>query len=122
MREWLGLPFHRLLLCREWGYPYPLVQSLEDLAAVAGKKQLEQLVRLLGAAESVCATLGFCPPRSDPEEYAETVAKGRAVLSDTAFSALWAEGRAISLEQAVEYALEVWETAWQEGRAGPGIP
>jgi hypothetical protein len=31
---------------------------------------------------------------------------GRAALGEAAFAAAWAEGRAMSLDQAVEYALE----------------
>jgi hypothetical protein len=34
------------------------------------------------------------------------VAEGRAVLGETAFAAVWAEGRALSLAHAVQYALE----------------
>jgi len=33
------------------------------------------------------------------------VAEGRAALGEAAFAAAWSEGRAMSLEQAIEYAL-----------------
>jgi hypothetical protein len=39
------------------------------------------------------------------DEYERTVAETRAALGDAAFAAAWAEGRAMSLEQAVEYGL-----------------
>jgi hypothetical protein len=45
------------------------------------------------------------PPVAIAAEYERTVAEGRATLGDAAFAAVWAEGRAMALEQAVEYAL-----------------
>jgi hypothetical protein len=38
--------------------------------------------------------------------YERTVAEGRATLGEAAFAAAWTEGRAMSLDQAVAYALE----------------
>ena len=37
--------------------------------------------------------------------YERTVAEGRAALGEAAFAMAWAEGRAMSLDQAIEYAL-----------------
>jgi hypothetical protein len=39
-------------------------------------------------------------------DYDRDVAVARAQLGETAFAAAWAEGRAMTLEQAVAYALE----------------
>ena len=38
-------------------------------------------------------------------EYERTVSEARATLAEAAFAAAWAEGRAMSLDQAVEYSL-----------------
>jgi predicted ATPase/DNA-binding SARP family transcriptional activator len=95
-----------LVLRRELGDRIALAQSLEDLAALAGReRQAERSIRLLGAAEAFCETLGARPPVAVPEEYERTVAEGRAALGEAAFAAAWAEGRAMSIEQAIEYAL-----------------
>jgi predicted ATPase/DNA-binding SARP family transcriptional activator len=95
-----------LRLCREWDYPYPLAQSLEDLAVLAGREgQAERASRVLGAAEAFCERLGLRPPLGAPPEYERTVTEGRAALGEAAFAVAWAQGRAMSLEQAVEYAL-----------------
>jgi predicted ATPase/DNA-binding SARP family transcriptional activator len=96
-----------LLLRRELGALFALAQSLEDLAVLAGRqRQTERAIRLLGAAEAFCETLGARPPVAEPAEYERTVTEGRAVLGEAVFAAVWAAGRVMSLEQAIEYALE----------------
>jgi len=96
-----------LVVRRELGALHALAQSLEDLAVLAGRQgQIERAIRLLGAAEAFCETLGARPPVAVPAEYERTVTAGRAVLGEAGFAARWAEGRAMSLEQAIDYALE----------------
>jgi predicted ATPase/DNA-binding SARP family transcriptional activator len=96
-----------LLLRQKLGHQFALAQSLEDFAVLAGcERRAERAIHLLGAGEAFCETLGARPPVAVAEEYERTVAEGRAVLGEAAFAAVWAEGRAMSLEQAVEYALE----------------
>jgi tetratricopeptide (TPR) repeat protein len=99
-----------LLLRREVGDKWALAQSLEDLAALAGKQgQTERAIRLLGAAAAFCETLGTSPPVAEAAPYQATVAEGRAALCEAEFAALWAEGRALSLDQAIDFALETSE-------------
>jgi hypothetical protein len=101
-----------LLLRRQIGHQIALAQSLEDLAVLAGREQqARRAIRLLGAAEAFCETLGAQPPVAMREEYERAVAEGRATLGEAAFTAAWAEGRSTSLDQAVEYALEGSQTA-----------
>jgi hypothetical protein len=95
-----------LVLRRGAGHEIALAQSLEDFAVLAGREQqAERAIRLLGAGEAFCETLGAQPPVAVPADYESTVAEGRAALGDAAFAAAWAEGRAMSLDEAVEYAL-----------------
>jgi non-specific serine/threonine protein kinase len=96
-----------LLLRQKLGHQMALAQSLEDFAVLANcERHAERAIRLLGAGEAFCETLGARPPVGIAEDYERTVAEGRAVLGKTALAAVWAEGRALSLEQAVQYALE----------------
>jgi hypothetical protein len=96
-----------LVLRHEVGDKWALAQSLEDLAVLAGRqRQSERAIRLLGAGEAYCETLGATPPVATVPAYQKTVAEGRAALGEAAFAAAWAEGRALSLEQAMAYALE----------------
>jgi non-specific serine/threonine protein kinase len=95
-----------LLLRRELGSMFALAQSLEDVAVLAGRQgEGERAMRLLGAAETFCETLGARPPVAIAAEYERTVREGRAELGEERFAARWAEGRAMSLEQAIDYAL-----------------
>jgi hypothetical protein len=99
-----------LVLRREVGDQFALAQSLEDLAVLAGREQqAERAIRLLGAAEAFCETLSARPPVADVEEYERTVAEGHAALGEAGFAAAWAEGRALSLEQTIRFALEAGE-------------
>jgi hypothetical protein len=103
-RSWYG---ESLALRYKMGYQLALALSLEDFAVLAGReRQVERAIRLLGAGEAFCETLGARPPVAVVKEYERLVAEGRAALGEAAFAAAWAEGRAMSLGQAVEYALE----------------
>jgi predicted ATPase len=96
-----------LVLRRELDDRFALAQSLEDLAALAGREQqTARAVRLLGAGEAFCETLGARPPVAMAAEYERTVAEGRATLGEAAFAAAWTVGRALSLEEAIACALE----------------
>jgi hypothetical protein len=80
---------------------------LVGLGGVAGAVgQGECGARLLSAAESLYDTIGLSWPeaRADFERY---MAAARAQLDEATFAAAWAEGRALSLEQAVTEALNV---------------
>jgi predicted ATPase/DNA-binding SARP family transcriptional activator len=96
-----------LKLRRETGDRLSLAQSLEDFAGLAGRQgQWERALRLLGAVEALGETLGRTLPIAIAVEYERTVATAHAVLSEEAFLAVWEEGRAMTLEQAVAYALQ----------------
>jgi predicted ATPase/DNA-binding CsgD family transcriptional regulator len=62
--------------------------------------------RLLGAAEAAHERMGTFIIPSDTAEYARIVAGVRQQLADGAFQQAWAEGRAMTLDQAIAYALE----------------
>jgi hypothetical protein len=86
---------------------HAMAQSLEDFGVLAGRQQQwERAARLLGAAEAVCADLGTALPVAIAEEYGRTVRGARSALGEEAFAAAWAEGRAMSLDDAIRYALD----------------
>jgi hypothetical protein len=89
------------------GFQIALAQSLEDLAALARReRQPERAIRLLGAEQAFCETLNAQPPVAVAAEYQRTTTEGRAALGEAAFAAVWADGRAMSLVQAIDDALE----------------
>ncbi|MFN8472373.1 MAG: helix-turn-helix domain-containing protein [Anaerolineae bacterium] len=92
---------------RELGDEAGLPASLEALAAVAAAAgQATRAARLFGAAESARATVGSRALDSEIPEYRHNVAVTRAQMAEDDFETTWAEGRAMTLEQAVAYALE----------------
>jgi non-specific serine/threonine protein kinase len=101
-----SLYIESLALRRKHNHRIAIAQSLEDLAALARREQQPgQAIRLLGAATAFCETLDAQPPVAIRAEYEHTMAEGRAALGEAAFAAAWAEGRAMSLDEAIEYAL-----------------
>jgi tetratricopeptide (TPR) repeat protein len=81
-------------------------ECLESLAWVAcAHGHYEHSARLLGAAEALRETFGPRRPPADQVEHERRVASAKVALGETVFEATWAEGRAMTLEQAIEYAL-----------------
>jgi predicted ATPase/DNA-binding SARP family transcriptional activator/DNA-binding CsgD family transcriptional regulator len=98
-----------LRLCNELGDRLNAALSLEGLACVAGAKgEAERAVKLFGAAEALEEGLGAVAYRLTPEEDAWREpyrATARSGLDETSWKEAWAEGRAMSMEQAIEFAL-----------------
>jgi non-specific serine/threonine protein kinase len=83
---------------------------LAGLAGIMGKSgQLRHAVQILGAVEAFFETFNMAMDIVDHVTYERTVATLRKQLHEDTFSAVWAEGRAMPLQQAVAYALEETE-------------
>jgi predicted ATPase/transcriptional regulator with XRE-family HTH domain len=96
-----------LALFQEFGFGHGIVQTLEQFARVAtGQAQLERAARLWGAAQTQRQVISAGIPLGDRRSYDQVVATARAQLGEEAFAAAWAEGRDMTLEQAIAYALE----------------
>lgn len=93
----------RLKLGHRRGLALSLVR-FATLAIALGEMQVA--ARLFGAEEALRETLGVPVGAGDQAEHAHNMALIRHALSDTDFSAAWAVGRAMTLEQAIEYALQ----------------
>ena len=95
-----------LTMRREIGSKKGVIGCLAGFAGVAvAEDQLERAARLLGAAEVLLGTIGIPLEHPDQVEFESRVKATRAALGDAAFATAWAEGRAMTLEQAIEYAL-----------------
>jgi len=94
-----------LTLCKELGDKLVASKSLEGLACVAGiTGEAERAARLFGAAEALLRVVGYQHP---PEEVAlrePYFPTARSRLDEAAWQAALAEGRAMSMEQAIAYA------------------
>jgi len=98
-----------LVIQRELGDRRGIAYSLEGLAeaVVAARGSSRRAARILGAAERLREEIGTPLPPIDLPQYEQRVASARAALGDNAaFDRAWQEGRALTLEEAIELALK----------------
>ena len=114
-----------LQLFQERGNKRGMAECLMGLAAVAVTQSQQpegcvRAARLLGAAEAQCEAIGAALWPPDRLEHERTVAAVQGALGEAACVAAWAAGRAMTLEQAIAYALE--DTSRSEDRPGGDAP
>jgi tetratricopeptide (TPR) repeat protein len=95
-----------LLLCRKLGDRLTASESIEALACATGiQGEAQRAARLLGAAEALREAVAF---RQAPRGRAlrePHLKAARAQADKEAWEAAWAMGRAMTMEQAIEYVL-----------------
>jgi predicted ATPase/DNA-binding SARP family transcriptional activator len=96
-----------LALHQDSGASNSIAETLDQFARVAaGQRQLERAARLWAAAHALRDVIGVQIPPNGRLDYEHAVAAARAELDEEAFAAAWAAGQALTLEQAIAYALE----------------
>jgi tetratricopeptide (TPR) repeat protein len=91
---------------REAEYPKWDAELLLGVAQLAAALRADaRAARLWGAAEGLRETIGTPLPPSRRETYERQVSEVRAALGEEAFAGVWAEGRVMSREEAIDYAL-----------------
>jgi predicted ATPase/class 3 adenylate cyclase len=80
------------------------IERLAEVAQAQGNP--EKAVRLLSAAGALRISIGSVIDPADQPEYQNRRAALREKLGQEQFAALWEEGRKLTLEQAITYALE----------------
>jgi tetratricopeptide (TPR) repeat protein len=98
-----------LMLYRQMGDRWGMAECLEGLALVACRpsqspERIERGVRLLGAMEMREIT-GNPRPAAEAAWIEQAVISAQLMLGEISFTSALAEGRAMTLEQAIEYAL-----------------
>jgi tetratricopeptide (TPR) repeat protein len=89
------------------GYERKIAFGLEQLASVAvADRQPEQAARLLGAAQALREASGAAMHPYQLAEYERSLESLRSQLDEATFAAQWTAGRAMTMEQAVVYALK----------------
>jgi len=84
-----------------------VAESIEALAGAAGAQgRFVRAARLGGAADTLRRSLGIPMTEVDRRRWEGWLATPRRELGDEAFSSAWAEGGAMTSEQAIGYALE----------------
>lgn len=96
-----------LVLLRQLGEKTFISRSLESLAAVvAMRDDHRRAARLFGAGEALREEIGASILPYHRPDYDHAVTVARAGMGEEAFAAAWAEGKAMTLDEAVAYALE----------------
>ncbi len=92
---------------RQIGDQYGISWSLHCIAKLAQvQDRALKTVRLLGAADTLHEVMDAPLNLKDQEERDKLLSASRASLGDASFISAWEAGRAMSIDQAVEYALE----------------
>ena len=95
-----------LRLIREIGARDVMGEALWSTALVAAALgQLEPAGRLAGAAETLRELLGTSVPPGEQADHEALLLAMRVALGEDLFAAAWAEGRALSADEAVDLAL-----------------
>jgi tetratricopeptide (TPR) repeat protein len=95
---------------KEWqrlGHRAAVAHQLECLAFIAkALEQAEKAVKLLGAAEALRQRIEIDMNPLERQEYEMEVADLKANMDENEFSSLWAEGRGMTMDEAIELALD----------------
>jgi predicted ATPase/DNA-binding CsgD family transcriptional regulator len=96
-----------LVLCKELNAKYPIPVFMAILSGpVATRGDPERAARLLGASDALFKTMGLGLQPPDQPEIDRYKTSMREQLGEKAFKTAWEQGQAMSLEQAIAYALE----------------
>ncbi|HEX9840374.1 MAG TPA: tetratricopeptide repeat protein [Anaerolineales bacterium] len=95
---------------QEWqkiGHRAAIAHQLECFAFIAKAQEEDQrAARLFGAAEILRENINIPMMPAERPEYDREVNDLRANMDEAAFAKAWAEGRAMTMEQAIAYTLE----------------
>lgn len=95
-----------LTILKEIGKRSGVRDALEAFATLAARNSgLKQAAMLWAAAEVLREEIGSPLPSNAREQYDRDVAGVREALGKEVFSAVWQEGRVMTMEQAIEFAL-----------------
>jgi predicted ATPase/DNA-binding CsgD family transcriptional regulator len=119
-----GLFAEGLVLAMEMGDSANVAYYLEGVAEVAASEdELVRAARLWGAAEALLEKIEAAAytHRADRSLRQSRVSTARARLGEGSWTAAWSEGRTMSSERAVEYALSVEAFAMPGASGNPGL-
>jgi hypothetical protein len=91
---------------QEIGNRPAIAHQLECFGFLAiGEEEPQRAIKLFGAAEALRERVQSPRVEHEQVEYDQSVAQIRSMLAETEFNALWAEGCAMTMEQAIQFAL-----------------
>ena len=119
-------PFEEsLLLQKDLKHKTTIYFGLGGMAGVAALRgQAARAAKLMGASEALRQEIGISvtPEASPYYDYDRYLAAAHAGLGEAAFDSAWSEGRAMSADRAVEYALSAEDTSPRSVAEVPAKP
>jgi hypothetical protein len=92
---------------REFGHRGAVAHQLECIAFIAkASEQGEHAAKLLGAADALREVSSSPMTPNERMAYDRELAELRTGLEEQLFAALWEEGRSMTMEEAIDLALE----------------
>ena len=95
---------------KEWqriGHRAAVAHQLECLAAIAKiNEDGPRAARLFGVAEALRDRINIPMTAQERREYDRNIEELRSGMDEEVFGSNWAEGRAMSMDQAIRFALE----------------
>ena len=89
-----------------------VAHQLECFAMIAiVEEEPQRAAQLFGVADALRELTGHKRTDEEDVEHVQFVDRLRSMLHEAEFNTLWAEGRAMTLEQAIEYALEFFASS-----------
>jgi hypothetical protein len=95
-----------LKLSLELGDKLIAAESLEGLACSAARGEEERAARLFGAAETLREAVAYNQAPRERALREPFLGAARSRLEEATWEAAWAQGRAMTFEDAIAYALE----------------
>ena len=106
IEQGLAILMDNLAQFQRFGDKLGIIYCLLGVAIGASSQgKLAHAASLFGAAEILSETMGFQLPPGQRENYEHLVSAARDQLDETIFTTAWSEGRGLSMEQAISYAL-----------------
>jgi hypothetical protein len=95
-----------IMVWQKLGHRAAVAHQLECFAFLAkASEKAEQAAHLLGAAEILREKINIPMQPTERVEYEQEVADLRKGMDEKVFTSIWAEGRAMTMEQAIDLAL-----------------
>lgn len=97
------LYWESLILYRKIGDRHAIASALQERGELyANMGQIVPAVRLWGAVEMLCQSLGVPIPPSYRLRYEQALARARGELGEETFQRAWAEGKLMNFDQAID--------------------
>jgi len=92
---------------KDLGHRAAVAHELECIAYILSRKEEpERAITLLSAAQTIRNVIDMPRTQIEDEEYEKEVSTVRGMLSEAEFEKIWDDGKTLSMDAAIEFALD----------------